>query len=357
MKYFSASILFFLFSSLILTNCGQTSNSSRRPVTSIQLQPKKSAYTFGEKLTAQFQTKLKDGELENIEIFIDGKSMAQSKNLDNSLDVNTSELTVGTHTIKVIVRKSDGREGENYQNFLVISDLVPQKYGYKIVSAYPHNPTSFTQGLEFHDGILYEGTGQEGSSAIYKTDFKSGKINQERKLENRYFGEGITILNGKIYQLTYKNQTGFIYDLKSFEPVKTWQYKQKEGWGLTNDGRSLIMSDGTENLYFLNPETFEQERVIQVCDNKELIKNINELEYINGEIWANIWTTERVIKIAPQTGKVIADINFKGITSQLGQGNQQLDVFNGIAHNTQTGKIYVTGKLWPKLFEIELIKQ
>ncbi len=357
MKYLTALLVFFSFSSLILTNCGQTSNSTRRPVTSIQLQPKKNFYTSGEKLTAQFQTKLKDGSLDKIEIFIDGKSVSQSDNLDNSISINTGEMSVGNHTIKVLVKKEDGREGENYQNFLVVSDKEPEKFGYKIISSYPHNPNSFTQGLEFHEGILYEGTGQEGSSAIYKTDYKSGKILKEYRLENQYFGEGITILNGKIYQLTYKNQTGFVYDLESFELLKTWKFKPKEGWGLTNDGKSLIMSDGTENIYFINPETFEEERVIQVCDNKSLIKNINELEYVNGEIWANIWTTERVVKIDSKSGKVIADISFKGISIIQGQATQQMDVFNGIAYDPKSGKTYVTGKLWPKLFEIELVKQ
>jgi glutamine cyclotransferase len=326
-------------------------------VTSIQLQPKKNSYTSGEKFTAVLQTKLKDGSLENIEVYIDGKLLFESKNLYNSKEINTGELQVGTHNLKVVVKKTDGRQGENYQNFLVVSDIEPQKYRYKILSSYPHNPQFFTQGLEFHEGVLYEGTGQEGSSAIYKTDYKTGKILKEHKLENQYFGEGITIINGKIYQLTYKNQNGFVYDLNTFELIKTWKYKQKEGWGLTNDGKSLIMSDGTEYIFFINPETLEEEKSIQVCNNKELVKNINELEYINGEIWANIWTTEKIVIIDPQSGKIKSEISFKGISDLISQNQQQQkDVFNGIAFNPLNNKIFVTGKLWPKLFEIELIK-
>jgi glutaminyl-peptide cyclotransferase len=357
MKYFTTLVIFFLLASFILINCAQTSNRSRRPVTSIKLQPKKNIYTCGEKLTAILETKLKDGYLKNIEVILDGKLLFESKNLENSKEINTAELPVGTHNLKVVVTKSDGRQGENYQNFIVVSDIEPQKFSYKILSTYPHNPQFFTQGLEFHKGFLYEGTGQEGSSAIYKTDYKTGKVIKEHKLDNQYFGEGITILNEKIYQLTYKNQTGFVYDLNTFELVKTWKYRQKEGWGITNDGKFLIMSDGTEYIYFLNPETLEEEKSIQVCNNKELVKNINELEYINGEIWANIWTTEKIVIIDPQSGKIKSEISFKGISNLISQNQQQQkDVFNGIALNAMNNKIYVTGKLWPKLFEIELIK-
>jgi glutaminyl-peptide cyclotransferase len=257
-----------------------------------------------------------------------------------------------------LVKKTDGKEGENYQNFTILSDIVPEKYGYKITATYPHSTSNFTEGLEFHNGFLYEGTGQEGHSAIFKIDFKTGKVVKEHKLENKYFGEGITILNDKIYQLTYTTQVGFVYDLNSFELLKTWNYRQKQGWGMTNDGKSLIMSDGTENIYFINPENLAEERTIQVCTDKEVVKNINELEYINGEIWANIWTTEKIIRFDPKTGKVLAEIDFKGISGLVPHNQQQeMDVFNGIAHNPATGKIYVTGKMWPKLFEIELVKK
>jgi glutamine cyclotransferase len=204
---------------------------------------------------------------------------------------------------------------------------------------------------------LYEGTGQEGTSNIYLLNLQTGKSIQEYKLDNNYFGEGITILNNKIFQLTYKNQIGFTYDLKTFKPLSTWKYKSKEGWGLTNDGHSLIMSDGTENIYFINPDTFQEERKIQVCNEHSLIKNINELEYIKGEIWANIWTTDTIIIIDPKTGKITGEINLSGLSGTILQSQREkIDVLNGIAWNPATDKIYVTGKLWPKLFEIKLIK-
>jgi glutaminyl-peptide cyclotransferase len=241
---------------------------------------------------------------------------------------------------------------------MVVSDSKPVKYSYQIVSVYPHNTKSFTQGLEFKNNVLYEGTGQEGASAIYQINYLNGKATKEYKLENQYFGEGITILNDKIYQLTYKNQIGFVYDLKSFNLINTWKYKSKEGWGLTNDGKSLIMSDGTEYVYFINPENFKEERKIQVCNHLNSVKGINELEYIKGEIWANIWTTDTIIIIDPKTGKITGEINMNGLSGSILQNkNDEIDVLNGIAWNPNNDKIFVTGKLWPKLFEIKIVRE
>ncbi len=358
MKYIFSLSLFVIISAVIFVNCGQTSGSSRRPVTTIQLLPKKNSYTIGETISVQSQTKLKKSTLDKVEIFLDGNQISESVQADNSFEIKTNDLSVGNHTIKILARNNDGREGENFIKFLVVSDIVPDQYTYKVKATYPHNNQFFTQGLEFHEGILYEGTGQEGRSGIYQVDLKSGKTLKEHKLGNQYFGEGITILNDKIYQISYKNQTGFVYDLKTFELIKTWNFKQKEGWGLTNDGQSIIMSDGTENIYYLNPETLRQEKSIQVTSDKDLVRGINELEYINGEIWANLWTTEKIIRINAKSGKITAEIDLKGITSLLPVTDKdQIDVLNGIAFDKKSGKLYVTGKLWSKLFEIEIIKK
>ena len=211
--------------------------------------------------------------------------------------------------------------------------------------------------MEFHENQLFEGTGLEGSSAIYRINLQSGKSKEEYKLDNQYFGEGITILNSKVYQLTYKNKVGFVYDLNTFKLLNTWTYKSAEGWGLTNDGHSLIMSDGTENIYYISPDSFQEERKIQVCDDKSVMLNLNELEYIKGEIWANIWTTDNIVIIDPKSGKITGEINFTGLSGTILQNQQeQIDVLNGIAWNPVTDKIYVTGKLWPKIFEIKLLK-
>jgi glutaminyl-peptide cyclotransferase len=353
-------ILYSLTFLLVLTvfmNCAQSNSHSRRPVTSILLNPKKKSFKLGEELNVNFQTKIKDGSLEKIDISIDGKKIQTSNNLTNSFVYKTSDFGVGKHIVKISAIKTDGVTGENYEEIFVTSDTKPIKYSYQIIAEYPHNVNHFTQGLEFHENFLYEGTGQEGFSSIYQVDLQTGKVKKEYKLENKYFGEGITILNSKIYELTYKNKIGFIYDLNTFKLLNTWSYKSIEGWGLANNGHSLIMSDGTENIYFIHPDTYQEERKIQVCNEYNIVKNINELEYIKGEIWANIWTTDTIVIIDPETGKINGEIDLSGLSGTILQNQkEQIDVLNGIAWNPITDKIYVTGKLWPKIYEIKLIR-
>ena len=342
---------------MFFINCEQSNSHSRHPVTSIQPLPKKKNYRLGEEIQLNLQTRLKDGSLDKIEIFVDGKIVNTSNNLTNSIIYKTADFGVGKHIIKVSATKKDGVTGDNYDEIFVLSDIKPIKYSYQIIAEYPHNVSHFTQGLEFHDNALYEGTGQEGSSAIYRIHLQTNKIEKEYRLEDQYFGEGITILNNKIFQLTYKNKVGFVYDLNTFKLLNTWNFKSNEGWGLTNDSHSLIMSDGTENLYYINPDTYQEERKIQVCNESNVVQNINELEYIKDEIWANIWMTDTIVIIDPKTGKIKGEINLTGLAgtillSQKEPGN----VLNGIAWNPVTQKIYVTGKLWPKIFEIKLIR-
>jgi len=357
MKRLILSLLTIFFMLIILMNCAQSNSHTRRPVTSVQCEPKRKNYKMGEVLQVNFNTKLKDGSLDKIEIFVDGKLVQTSKSLTNVLTYKTKDFGVGKHTVKISATKSDGTSGENYEEIFVTSDVKPIKYTYQIVATYPHDISHFTQGLEFHDNTLYEGTGQEGSSAIYRLDLKTGKAQKETKLENQYFGEGITIFNGKLYQLTYKSQIGFVRNADTFELIKSWNYKNEQGWGLTNDGKYLIMSDGTEFLYYIDPETLKEIKKIQVCNRESTVQNINELEYINGEIWANIWTSDTVVIIDPKTGKIVAEINLKGLLSaNLFNQKSPVDVLNGIAYDHDKNKIYVTGKLWPKIFEIELVK-
>jgi len=350
------SILFLLVTTFFM-NCAQSSSHSRSPVTAIQLEPKKKSFKLGEEFHLNLQTKVKEGMIEKIEISVDGKLLQTSKNLTNSIPLNTKDFGVGKHIVKVLATKTDGVTGDNYEEIFILSDTKPTQYSYQIIAEYSHNMNFFTQGFEFHNNMLYEGTGQEGTSAIYRHDLKSGKTQTIYKLENKYFAEGITILNNKVYQLTYKNKIGFVYDLTSTKLLGTWKYNSTEGWGLTNDGRSLIMSDGTERIYFINPETYREEKVIQVCNEHNLIKNINELEYIKGDIWANIWQSDMIVIIDAQTGKIKGEINLSGLSGTiLKNQKEQIDVLNGIAWNPVSDKIYVTGKLWPKIFEIKLIK-
>ena len=204
---------------------------------------------------------------------------------------------------------------------------------------------------------MYEGTGDHGTSGIYKTDIKTGKVLQSVELEEQYFGEGITILNNKIYQLTYKSQTGFVYDVNDFSVIDTFNFESAQGWGLTTDGKYLIMDDRTNYLTWIDPNDFSVVKKVAVADNTQNMNAINELEYINGKIWANVWTTNYIVIIDPITGKVEATINFSGILKGKDKNpSKPVDVFNGIAYDKATGKIYVTGKFYPKLYEIELVE-
>ena len=227
-------------------------------------------------------------------------------------------------------------------------------YNYQILNTYPHDQSAFTEGLVFEDGVLYEGTGLYKYSNLRRVELETGKLLQVRELPNQYFGEGITIYKNKIIQLTWKSHLGFVYDKYNFELLQEFNYPT-EGWGITYDGNYLIMSDGTSTLHFLDPETFEEISQIEVYENDIPIIKINELEYVQGEIFANIWLTERIARINPLTGQVTGWIDLKGILSPEDR-SEKVDVLNGIAYDAKNDRLLVTGKFWPKLFEIELIK-
>ena len=223
---------------------------------------------------------------------------------------------------------------------------------YKVVQKYPHDTLAFTQGLEFYKGGLYEGTGEYGESQLRKVDLATGKVLQKVDLGRRYFGEGITIFHDKIYELTWQQHAVFRYDL-SFRFLDTL-HLPTEGWGMTHDSLHLIVSDGSSKLYFRDPNTLDSVRIINVTENGNLVNNLNELEYIHGFIYANIWQTDYIVKIDPATGNVVGKADFSGLLKNQGETVYDLnDVLNGIAYDDQTGKIYVTGKDWPALFEVE----
>jgi glutamine cyclotransferase len=233
------------------------------------------------------------------------------------------------------------------------STKTPQ-YTYEVVNTYPHDPGAFTQGLVFRDGKLLESTGQEGRSTLRSVDLESGQILRKVDLPSQYFGEGITILNGKVYQLTWQHKVGFIYDYQTFQKIGQFNY-EGEGWGLTNDGRSLILSDGTNRLRFIDPDSFRVLRTVAVSENGKAISQLNELEFIHGEIYANIWHDKRIATIDPHSGVVTAWIDCSDLQKRSGTPNEE-GVLNGIALDEASGRLFVTGKLWPKLFEIKIKK-
>ena len=233
--------------------------------------------------------------------------------------------------------------------------VEPLFYTYEVVAEYPHLRTSYTQGLQFVDGELWEGTGEYGRSQLLRTDIASGKVLQSKKLSKEEFGEGITILGDKIYQLTWLNGKLHIYDKATLRHIATHTYKG-EGWGLTSDGEKLYMSDGTNYIRVLNPETLAQERRFGVTLRGESLQYLNELEWIDGKIWANVYTTDHIVIINPENGVVEGVVNLSGILPEK-ERDYKTDVLNGIAYDKATKRIFVTGKNWSKLFEIRVIAQ
>lgn len=225
-------------------------------------------------------------------------------------------------------------------------------YSYQILNVWPHDPDAFTQGLEFHDGKLFESTGQEGKSSLRSVELETGRVVKRVDVPPPFFAEGITLLNGKIYQLTWQHQLGFIYDSETFQKTGQFAY-EGEGWGLTNDGHSLILSNGTNRLRFLDPDSFKVTKTIAVADGKTPINEINELEYVRGEIYANIWHSDKIVIISPQTGRVAGWIDLTGLLPPNDVHDEEA-VLNGIAYDEKTDRLFVTGKLWPKLFEIRI---
>jgi glutamine cyclotransferase len=227
------------------------------------------------------------------------------------------------------------------------------RYTYEIVQTYPHDRDAFTQGLVFEDGILYEGTGLRGRSTIRKVALETGEVLQLLELYRQFFGEGITIWKDRIIQLTWQSNTGFVYKKDTFELIGEFTYPT-EGWGITHDGTHLIMSDGSSTIYFRDPRSLKEIDRIEVFDGSGPVVRLNELEYVQGEIYANIWQTDYIARIDPETGRVTGWINLKGLLKPEAL-NQPVDVLNGIAYDSKNDRLFVTGKLWPTLFEIKLI--
>ena len=236
-----------------------------------------------------------------------------------------------------------------------IPEKPPVKIPYKITGTYPHSPGSFTQGFVFEDGFLYEGTGQYGSSSLRKIKLETGEILKEVKLPRDIFGEGITIYEDRIIQLTWFSQIGFVYDKKSFRHLDTFRYPVPiEGWGITTNGKHLIISDGSNRLYFLDPESFEVKNRLDVHDQLGPVLKINELEYVKGAIYANVWQSHEIIKINMDSGKVMGVIDLGKIVPKQFKGHNDY-VLNGIAYDSEKKRFFVTGKMWPFVFELELL--
>lgn len=237
--------------------------------------------------------------------------------------------------------------------FASILAAATPEYTYKVIHVYPHDRTSFTEGLEYHGGFLYESTGEKGHSVLRKMKLETGEVVQEIKLAPHLFGEGITILNHEIFQLTYQTQLGFVYDLATMREKRTFIY-QGEGWGLTNDGTQIYMDDGSAQIRVWDPATLQEKRRFTVHDDNGPIEQVNELEWVAGEIYSNVWQTDRMLRISPVDGRVLGRVNLAGLLT-ANDRSARVDVLNGIAYDAAGKRLFVTGKWWPKLFEIQLV--
>ncbi|OFX85781.1 MAG: hypothetical protein A2W99_05585 [Bacteroidetes bacterium GWF2_33_16] len=262
----------------------------------------------------------------------------------------TDKLNTGPNQLRIFAYSNGNHIDTYYLKLRFKSDIVPENLECRIINTYPHDIKSYTQGLIFEDGKMYEGTGQYGQSVLRKIDFETGKIIAELSIPSQHFGEGITAFGDKIIQLTWTSQVGFVYDKKSFKLLTTLQYST-QGWGLTTDGKRLIMSDGSSTIYFLDPEYFTQNGSIEVFDNNGPVKKLNELEFINGLVYANVYQTEEIIAFDPETGKVMKRIDCRKIVPDGFHGEED-NVLNGIAYDSKNGRIFVTGKRWPYLYEV-----
>jgi glutamine cyclotransferase len=331
---------------LLLVGCA-TNHVDEQFGLSLSTNAENNTITLGESVVLKINNP-KAVPIAKVEYFMDGNS------IDPKLSINSGKL--GKRKISAIVTHGDQKttiEG----SVKVLNNKEPEIYTYEIINTYPHDITSYTQGLEFYDNVLYESTGQYNESKLRKVDYTTGTILKNLELSNGFFGEGLTILNNTIYQLTWQEDTCLIYDVDTFEKKGVFRYDlSEEGWGLCNDGTSLYKSDGTEKIWTLNTDTYTEDDYIEVFTNKGKIPSLNELEWINGKIYANIYQRNGVAIIDPTTGAVEGVIDFTPLRNLVTQ-HEGLDVLNGIAYNPQTNTIFVTGKRWDKLFEVTISKK
>ncbi|MGE5943611.1 MAG: glutaminyl-peptide cyclotransferase [Flavobacteriales bacterium] len=341
----SFKYLTIIFLSCFIVSCGTNSGKNKSDFT-IKTNAKNHAISNAETLILSLENP-KNHAIDSVGYTLNGKSIKENTDLKNT--------KLGNHNLEATVYYNNELQ-KVVSKITILNNEPPKIYSYKILNEYPHDITSYTQGLEFYNDTLYESTGQRGESKLRKVDYKTGKILKNINLADQYFGEGLSALNDKIYQLTWQGGIGFVYNATTLEKLNDFKYgKSKEGWGLCNDGKMLYKSDGTENIWLLNPNTLAEEDYLQVYTNKGKIVELNELEWINGEIYANRYQKDGVAIINPENGAVIGVIDFSPLKKLVTQ-HDGLDVLNGIAYNPKTKTIFVTGKRWDKLFEVEIVK-
>ncbi|GFD74601.1 MULTISPECIES: glutaminyl-peptide cyclotransferase [Tenacibaculum] len=333
---------------LLITSCSETNYKFKLNTT------KKT--TLGEKAAIKFE-QLKGEQIDSVHLYVNNKRVNTN---ETSVTINTADFGVGKHAVTALAFYPNKSKKLN-NSIEILAKEAPAVYSYKIVNIYPHDKGAYTQGLEYKNGYLYESTGRNGESTLRKVELETGKVLQKIDLDEKYFGEGMTIFNNKIYWLTWHARKGFIYDFETFKQLGSFNYtNSNQGWGLTHNGSELIKTDGSNKIWFLDANNQQEKRSVQVYTNKYPVDNLNEIELINGKVYANKWQQNSIVIINPETGVVEGVANLNGLRDIVAKDQTletQDDVLNGIAYDSENNRLFVTGKHWGKLFEIELIKQ
>ncbi|HBC04236.1 MAG: glutamine cyclotransferase [Aequorivita sp.] len=333
---------------LLMGSCGSNSED-KKDAFSLEIKNQKKAYTTEDVLTISLNNK-KNIETDSVVYFLNKDRVSIT---DNTLSLSGKKL--GEKTLRAQIY-SDDETYEASTKVTILSSIKPKLYTYKVLETYPHDINAYTQGLEFENDTLYESTGQYKESSLRKTDYRTGEVLQKVSLPDQYFGEGLTILNNKIYQLTWRENTGFIYNLKTMEQTGTFVYgESKEGWGLCHDAeKNIYKSDGTDRIWTLNSNTLAEKDYIEIFTNTSKISSVNELEWVDGKIYANVYQQGSIAIIDPSNGAVEGVIDLTDLKDKVTQ-HPKLDVLNGIAYNGEPNILYITGKNWDKLFKIEIL--
>lgn len=346
MKFYNSLIAIAL---TLLISCGDKSEGEKDAF-SLEIQNQQKTYTPQSVLSVSVTNK-KNIKTDSIVYFLNKDKVSISEN-----KISLSEQKLGNRTLTAKIY-GDGKEYEASKTITIVSSLKPKLYTYKILETYPHDITAYTQGLEFANDTLYESTGQYSQSSLRKTDYKSGEVLKKVTLQDAYFGEGLTILKNKIYLLTWREKTGFIYNLQTMEQTGTFVYgESKEGWGLCNDGKNIYKSDGTDRIWTLGANNLAEKDFIEIFTNTSKINSVNELEWVEGKIYANVYQQGSIAIIDPKNGAVEGVIDLTDLKTKVTQ-HPKLDVLNGIAYKGEPNILYITGKNWDKLFKIEIIQK
>ncbi|MFT4698821.1 MAG: glutamine cyclotransferase [Flavobacteriaceae bacterium] len=348
MKLYKAVTLITLV--FIINSCGNKTNENDS-LFSLKINNSKKIYILDDTINLSIENK-KNRAIDSVSYSINDLYVGSSKkNTTSEVKLNNQKLGQRIIAAKIY---SEGAVFETNHKIKIVAAKKPILYTYTILETYPHDINAFTQGLEFKGDTLIESTGQYKTSTLRKTNYKTGEIYKKVDIGNQYFGEGLTFLNDKIYQLTWREKTGFIYDANTLEKKGTFVYgKSKEGWGLCNNGEKIYKSDGTQRIWQLNSNTLAEEDYIEIYTNTSKIDSVNELEWVEGKIYANIYQKDAIAIVNPNTGAVEGVINLKGLKDKVTQ-HKSIDVLNGIAYKGEKNILYITGKKWDKLFKIEI---